>query len=73
MSNRQHLDPTVQQAIIKLCDALCSWERVTSLESVLIIREQSGFVYRAMSGRPGIDEDITDAQLLDLLSLPEGN
>ena len=27
----------------------------------------------ANSGRPGIDEDITDAQLLDLLSLPEGN
>jgi len=63
-----HPDPTVQQAIIKLSDALCSYERITSLTSILIIREQGGFVYRAMSGKPGINDDITDKQLLDLLN-----
>ena len=66
----QHPDPDVQQAIIKLSDALCSWERATSRQSVLIIREQGGFVYRAASGKPGIPDDIADAQLIDNVLAP---
>ncbi len=73
-----HPDPDVQQAIIRLCDALCSWERSTGRQNVLIVRENNGempgdamrapgFFFRADTGRPlGMDQnDITDADLLD--------
>ncbi|MEK7535408.1 MAG: hypothetical protein AAB590_00110 [Patescibacteria group bacterium] len=62
----QHQCDEVQQAITRLADALCSWERATSLQSVLIIREQGepGFVFRAMSGKPGIPDDVTDEQMI---------
>lgn len=63
----KHQDPEVQQAIVKLSDALCTWERATSRESVLIVREVGGFEYRAVSGKPGISEDITDEQLLQMV------
>ena len=59
----EHPDEDVRQAIVRLCDALCSWERATSRESVLIIRERGGFCYRAVSGKPNISDDITDEQL----------
>ncbi|MCK4858395.1 MAG: hypothetical protein KAT58_10530 [candidate division Zixibacteria bacterium] len=62
----EHPNPDVQAAIIKLSDALCSWERATGRQSALIIREQGGFVYRAESGKPGISADIPDAQLFAL-------
>jgi len=61
----QHQDPDIAQAIIKLCDALCSWERMTGRESVLVIREAGGFVFRASSGKPGIPDDIPDEQLMN--------
>ena len=59
----EHPDPEVRAAIIKLSDALCSWERATSRESVLIVRE-TDFTYRAASGKPGIPEGVTDAQVM---------
>jgi hypothetical protein len=62
----QHPDPEVQQAIIRLSDALCSWERATSRESVLIIREQGGFEYRAVSGKPDVPSDVSDDQLMKI-------
>lgn len=62
----EHPDPEVQSAIVRLSDALCSWERETGRESVLIVREP-GFVYRAASGKPGIPDDITDAQLMSTI------
>ncbi len=62
----QHPDPDVRQAIIKLSDVLCSYERITLRESVLIIREQGGFVYRATSGKPGVPDYVTDEQLLKI-------
>ncbi len=68
MTYMQHPDEEVRQAIIVLCDRLCSWERNTGIESILIIREQGGFVFRAASGKPGIPDDIPDAQLIDLYS-----
>lgn len=64
----EHPDREVRAAIIRLADALCSWERGTSRESVLIIREQGGFVFRAMSGKPNIPEDIPDEQVLRMVS-----
>ena len=65
-----HIDPEVRQALTRLLDALCSWERATGRVSVLILRENGGYVCRADSGKP-LDEntqsDITDEQLLALL------
>ncbi len=60
----EHLDPEVQKAIIRLDDALCMWERGTSRENVLIIREQGGFVHRAVSGKSNVPDDVTDEQLI---------
>ena len=63
----EHLDKEVQKAIIRLNDALCTWERATSRESILIIREQGGFVHRSVSGKPNVPVDITDDQLWNLV------
>lgn len=59
-----HRDPEVEKALIRLNDALCMWERATSIESVLIIREQGGFVHRSISGKPNVVDDITDSQII---------
>lgn len=37
----QHLDQNVQQALAKLNDALCTWERETGRQSILIIKDDS--------------------------------
>ena len=63
----EHLDGDVRQALVRLCDALCTWERNTGRESVLILREQKGFVFRAMSGKPVATDDVVDAQLLQII------
>ncbi len=65
----QHTDPDVQAAIVKLLDALCSYERATARESVLVLREAGGFEVRAQSGKPlGPDEsDIEDENLFACL------
>ena len=63
----EHEDPDVQRAIVALNDALCTWERATGRESVLIIREQGGFIHRSQSGKPGIPNDIPDEQLLQMV------
>ncbi len=63
----EHRDLEVRAALIRLSDALCSFERATSIESVLILRESGGFEYRAVSGKPGIAKDVTDSQLFSLL------
>jgi hypothetical protein len=56
----EHPDREVQNALIRLNDALCSWERATGRQSVLILREQGGFIHRSASGKPGIPDDIED-------------
>ncbi len=67
MSYMQHPDPEVRQALVRLADALCSWERNTGRESVLILREVDGFVYRAVNGKPDVPDDVEDAQLMKLI------
>jgi hypothetical protein len=67
--NMQHPDREVQAAITRLCDALCMRERNTGRESVLIVREQGGFVFRASSGKPNIPEEITDAEMVAVLGV----
>lgn len=54
----------VQAALIRLNDALCMWERSTGRNSVLILREEGGFVHRSMSGKPAVLDDVTDIMLL---------
>ncbi len=61
----EHQDPEVRSAIIRLDDALCSWERATGVESVLILREQHGFFHRAVSGKPNVPDDISDEHLIE--------
>jgi len=58
-----HKDREVQEALVRLTDALCMWERDTGRQSVLILREDD-FVCRALSGKCTVDEDISDQHLL---------
>ncbi len=37
---KTHPDENVQQAMIRLCDALCSWERSTGRQNLLVVIEQ---------------------------------
>jgi len=64
-----HPNPEVQAALVRLNDALCSWERNTGRQSVLVIREQSGFVHRSLSGKPFSEfkDEVSDEQLFDSL------
>jgi len=61
-----HISDEVNAAIIRLNDALCTWERSTGLESVLIIRERH-WKHRSMSGKPGIPDDVSDEMLLNTI------
>lgn len=62
----QHPSEDVNQALIRLNDALCEWERNTGNQSVLILRESNGFVHRSQSGKPLPEHlnDILDSFLL---------
>ena len=62
-----HLDKNVNRALLDLDAALCTWERSTGRESVLIIREQGGFEHRSVNGKPGVPPDVVDDQLWALL------
>ncbi|MBI1833422.1 MAG: hypothetical protein HYR90_01205 [Candidatus Andersenbacteria bacterium] len=67
---QEHPDSNVSQALTRLCDALCSWERATGRTSVLVLRESGGFHFRADSGKPlsSDNDDIPDEQLFRMLS-----
>lgn len=62
-----HRDERINDAIIKLSDALCEYERSTGIESILIIREHN-FVYRATSGKLVNDAIISDKMLIDMIT-----
>ena len=63
----RHSDPEVRQALVRLTDALCTWERNTGRESVLILREVEGFTYRAVNGKPDVPDDVSDDQLMKII------
>ena len=48
----EHPNEDVRQSLIRLNDALCTWERTTNRQSVLILREDGGFIHRSLSGKP---------------------
>jgi len=60
----------VQEALVQLNDALCSWERSTGKQSVLIVREEGGWFHRSQSGKPlpSTSDDIPDCALLDQIA-----
>jgi hypothetical protein len=60
----EHPDEEVRRAVLRLTDALCAWERNTGLRSVFILREENGFAYRAVNGKPNVPSDIPDSELL---------
>lgn len=64
----EHLDLDVRNAIIKLTDALCTWERNTGIKNVLIIKEERGFNYRAVNGKPNVPDDIPNNELLKIIT-----
>jgi hypothetical protein len=64
MAIQQHKDKEVQAAIVRLTDALCTWERETGRENILIIREVDGFEFRAINGKPNVPDDLDDAFIL---------
>ena len=65
----KHPDEEVSHAIVQLNDALCTWERNTGRQSVLIIHEEGGWQHRSMSGKPGIPDHVTDEQLMHTVGM----
>ncbi|MBI4652239.1 hypothetical protein HY745_13395 [Candidatus Desantisbacteria bacterium] len=64
----KHENEDIQNALIKLTDALCSWERVTGIDSVLILRDTTGFNYRAINGKTEeANSWMSDLELLSFL------
>lgn len=66
----KHPCDRVEQALVRLNDELCSWERSTGRQSILILREQGGFEHRSASGKPTIPDDIKDDVLWAHLEQP---
>lgn len=62
-----HGDAKVNDAIIKLSDALCEYERATSTDSVFIIRESGNYSYRAVGGKPSVPDFVKDEDLLKMI------
>lgn len=62
--NMKHPSERVEAALVRLNDELCSWERSTGRQSILILREDEGFVHRTASGKSTIPDDFPDEQLL---------
>jgi len=64
---KKHPDKEVDLAITRLCDALCEYERNSGRNSVLILREEGGWSFRAMGGKPVAPEACTDSAMINLL------
>ena len=55
----EHKDPEVQRALVRLLDALCTWERATGRENAFILREDD-YCCRAQNGKCVVPVDIPD-------------
>jgi len=60
----QHPSPDVRRALLNLADALCSWERTTGRDNLLIVKDTVGCEYRSLSGAP-VPDDIPDGHLIE--------
>jgi hypothetical protein len=61
---RAHPSEDVNAALVRLNDALCTWERNTGQETLLIVRG-TNWHHRSLSGKP-VADSITDEQLTRL-------
>jgi len=61
METKNHIHPNdeIQQAIVRLTDLLCEWERNTSRQSVLILHEHDDYFFRALNGKPSMVVDFS--------------
>jgi len=64
MNTERHPDVEVEQAITDLRLALHRYHQQTGRQSALIVRDDAGFVYRALSGTPHVPDSVTDEELL---------
>jgi hypothetical protein len=59
---QEHRDEDVRLAVIRLCDALCTWERATGRQNLLVLIEQdhaapqNRFEFVADCGKPITDD-----------------
>jgi len=58
---KPHPSEDVNAALVRLNDALCTWERNTGHETALIVRG-AGWQHRSLSGKP-ISDSIADEEL----------
>jgi len=65
---KQHVSDEVNAAVIRLCDAICSWERSTGREAIVIILGDDGYEHLSISGKPA--GEMTSIQ--DMLDFMEG-
>ncbi len=69
MATNYHVDPTVNQALIKLNDALCTFERSVGRECTLILVPHSDdeVIHVSQSGKPiNLDCGLTPERILQL-------
>ena len=64
---RWHPDPECDHAIVRLLDALCSWERSTGRESLLVLVpvESDEQVVVAHSGKPLLVDEMSHENVCD--------
>lgn len=62
-----HKDKRVAEAILKLNDAICEYERTTQIDHVVIIRGGS-FVSRSLNGKPVTQHWVSDEDLINQAS-----
>ena len=65
MIQMKHPDSEVQRCLDKLNDALCQWERSTSRRSILILKEEAGYLSMYDSGKPFDFNNIPVEHLLE--------
>lgn len=63
---KQHPCAEVSLAILRLNDALCTWERNTGQATALIV-QSSDYRHRSLDGKP-VPDDIPTESLLDIVS-----
>jgi len=61
----KHPDPEVQRCLDRLNDALCQWERATYRRSILILKEEAGYLQIFDSGKRFDFEGIPIEHLLN--------
>lgn len=63
----EHPDENVRRALIGLVDALCSWERSTGNEHLIIVKDtaREGYEYRVFTSSP-VPTHTGDHALLEM-------